>query len=263
MFRTVEIPDLEATTQFGRRLGGLLFPGAVVALVGQLGAGKTHLTRAVAEGLGVRNPAAVTSPTFVLIQEYPARLPVYHFDAYRLSGPREFAELGVDEYFHGDGVCLVEWADKVEATLPAEHLWIEIEVVDENRRRFKLVPSGQRHSALMRELCGIVPDNVLAPAILHLLKSDAGLGCDFLTILQVWSQGNGRFVVQVSDSNRLPAREAVFDTAEEAVAEFLRLRHERELGYDYEAEVLPGGFTLQPLPAIHPGSTPPGPPSSG
>ena len=99
------IPDLAATEAFGRRLGGLLFPGAVVALVGQLGAGKTHLTRAVAEGLGVRNPAAVTSPTFVLIQEYPARLPIYHFDAYRLGGPREFAELGVDEYFAGDGVC--------------------------------------------------------------------------------------------------------------------------------------------------------------
>ena len=75
--------------------------------------GRRTCTRAVAEGLGVKNPAAVNSPTFVLIQEYPARLPIYHFDAYRLSGPREFAELGVDEYFRGDGVCLVEWADKV------------------------------------------------------------------------------------------------------------------------------------------------------
>src|SRR5688500_1794600 len=137
---TLDIPDLAATEAFGRRLGGLLFPGAVVALVGRLGAGKTHLTRAVAEGLGGTNPAAVTSPTFVLIQEYPARLPVYHFDAYRLSGPREFAELGVDEYFSGDGVCLVEWADKVEATLPAEHLRVEIHVIDENRRRFTLTP---------------------------------------------------------------------------------------------------------------------------
>ena len=80
----------------------------------------------------------MNSPTFVLIQEYPARLPIYHFDAYRLTGPREFAELGVDEYFRGDGVCLVEWADKVEATLPAEHLRIEIEIVDENRRRFSV-----------------------------------------------------------------------------------------------------------------------------
>src|SRR3954452_3414256 len=139
---TLDLPDLAATEAFGHRLGELLFPGAVVALVGQLGAGKTHLTRAVAEGLGVRNPAAVNSPTFVLIQEYPARLPIYHFDAYRLSGPREFAELGVEEYFHGDGVCLVEWADKVEATLPAEHLRIGIEILSENSRRLEVTATG-------------------------------------------------------------------------------------------------------------------------
>src|SRR5205823_2017310 len=195
--RVFDVPGLAATEAFGRRLGAALFPGAVVALVGQLGAGKTHLTRAVAEGLGVANPAAVTSPTFVLIQEYPARLPVYHFDAYRLSGPREFAELGVDEYFGGDGVCLVEWADKVESTLPADHLRIEIEVVDENRRWFKLIPSGPRHSLLMRTLCGITPDEVLTPAILQLLRSDAGLGCDFLSLIQVWLTMDGHFCVQV------------------------------------------------------------------
>ncbi|MBX9622465.1 MAG: tRNA (adenosine(37)-N6)-threonylcarbamoyltransferase complex ATPase subunit type 1 TsaE [Gemmataceae bacterium] len=148
MLRSIDIPDLAATEAFGRRLGGLLFPGAVVALVGPLGAGKTHLVRAVVEGLGVKNPAAVTSPTFVLIQEYPARLPVYHFDAYRLSGPREFAELGADEYFAGDGVCLVEWADKVEPTLPAEHLRITITVVDETRRRFDLVATGERYERI-------------------------------------------------------------------------------------------------------------------
>src|SRR6188472_3272385 len=133
MSTTVEIADLTQTEAFGRRLGALLFPGAVVALVGPLGAGKTHLTRAIAEGLDVKNPAAVNSPTFVLIQEYLARLPVYHFDAYRLSGSREFAELGAYEYFRGDGVCIVEWADKVEATLPADHLRIEIEIVDADR----------------------------------------------------------------------------------------------------------------------------------
>jgi tRNA threonylcarbamoyladenosine biosynthesis protein TsaE len=149
---TFDAPDLAATEAFGRRLGDVLFPGAVVALVGQLGAGKTHLTRAIAEGLGVRNPAAVTSPTFVLIQEYPARLPIYHFDAYRLSGPQEFAELGVDEYFRGDGVCLVEWADKVDVTLPAEHLWIAIHVVDENRRRFDITAAGERYEALLKRL---------------------------------------------------------------------------------------------------------------
>jgi tRNA threonylcarbamoyladenosine biosynthesis protein TsaE len=149
---TIEIADLSQTEAFGRRLGALLFPGAVIALVGPLGAGKTHLTRAVAEGLGVKNPAAVNSPTFVLIQEYPARLPIYHFDAYRLSGPREFAELGVDEYFRGDGVCLVEWADKVDPTLPTEHLRIEIEVVDANRRQFRLEAHGESYEALLRQL---------------------------------------------------------------------------------------------------------------
>ena len=146
--RVIDIPDLAATEAFGRRLGAALFPGAVVALVGRLGAGKTHLTRAIAEGLGVRNPAAVNSPTFVLIQEYPARLPVYHFDAYRLSGPREFAELGVDEYFSGDGVSVVEWADKVGETLPTEHLRIEIDVIDADRRRFRMTATGERYERL-------------------------------------------------------------------------------------------------------------------
>src|SRR5207253_10722807 len=126
---TVDLPDLAATPALGRRLGGLLFPGAVVALVGPLGAGKTHLVRAVAEGLGIADSRAVSSPTFVLIQEYDARLPVYHFDAYRLRGPAEFFDLGAHEYFDGRGVCLVEWADRVEACLPAEQLRVTITIL--------------------------------------------------------------------------------------------------------------------------------------
>ncbi len=152
MFHDLPIPDLAATEAFGRRLGALLFPGAVIALVGQLGAGKTHLTRAIAEGLEVKNPAAVNSPTFVLIQEYPARLPIYHFDAYRLSGPEEFAQLGTDEYFRGDGVCIVEWADKVEVTLPQDHLRIEIEIVDEQRRVFHILATGAAHQETLKSL---------------------------------------------------------------------------------------------------------------
>src|SRR5947209_17822781 len=109
----LQLADLAATEAFGRRLAALLFPNAVVSLIGPLGAGKTHLVRAVAEGLGIRDTRLVSSPTFVLIQEYPARLPIYHFDAYRLPSSAEFAELGVNEYFEGDGVCLVEWADRV------------------------------------------------------------------------------------------------------------------------------------------------------
>src|SRR3954469_16601005 len=103
MTRTTDIHDLAAPEPFGRRLGQGLFPGAVVALVGQLGAGKTHLARAVAEGLGVPDSRVVTSPTFVLLQEYAGRLPLYHFDVYRLAGEGAFADLGAQEYLEGDG----------------------------------------------------------------------------------------------------------------------------------------------------------------
>src|SRR5262245_56397362 len=151
---TVDAPDLKATMAFGRRLGGLLFPGAVVALVGPLGAGKTHLVRAVAEGLGVADSRSVSSPTFVLIQEYEARLPIYHFDAHRLRGPAEFFDLGVHEYFEGRGVCLVEWADRVEAALPAEHLRVTLEVTGEPSRRFAVEGRGEGYAALVRRLAG-------------------------------------------------------------------------------------------------------------
>ncbi len=154
---TIDVPDLAGTEAFGRRLGSLLFPGAVVALVGQLGAGKTHLTRAIAEGAGVDNPAAVNSPTFVLIQEYPGRLPVYHFDAYRLSGSREFAELGADEYFAGDGVCVVEWADRVADALPAEYLRVEIEATGSSARTFRVTGVGARYEAVLSRLGGPDP----------------------------------------------------------------------------------------------------------
>lgn len=145
----IEVADLSGTAALGRRLGGRLFPGAVVALVGPLGAGKTYLTRAIAEGVGVRNPAAVNSPTFVLIQEYPGPVPVYHFDTYRLSGPREFAELGVEEYFEGNGVCIVEWADKVEEMLPGDYLRIDIVPTNETGRRFTLTGLGERYESLV------------------------------------------------------------------------------------------------------------------
>ena len=149
---TITVPDLAATETFGRRLGAVLFSGAVVALIGQLGAGKTHLTRAVAEGLGVKNPAAVNSPTFVLIQEYPGRVPVYHFDTYRLGSSREFAELGVEEYFASNGVCLIEWADKVTETLPNERLTITLHATGPTSRIIELEAIGERYEAVLKAL---------------------------------------------------------------------------------------------------------------
>jgi tRNA threonylcarbamoyladenosine biosynthesis protein TsaE len=147
-----EAPDLTATERLGRQLGSLLFPGAVVALVGPLGAGKTHLVRAVAEGLGIGDSRVVNSPTFVLIQEYQARLPIYHFDAYRLRTPAEFFDLGISEYFEGDGVCLVEWADRVEPCLPPQHLRITIAVTGETSRQFQIEGRGESYGNVVREL---------------------------------------------------------------------------------------------------------------
>jgi tRNA threonylcarbamoyladenosine biosynthesis protein TsaE len=146
-----DAPDLSATTDLGRRLAGLLFPGAVVALVGPLGAGKTHFVRAVVEGLGGEG-RQVSSPTFALIHEYDARMPVYHFDTYRLPDEAAFADLGVDEYFAGDGVCLVEWADRVAGVLPAEHLRVTIEVTSETGRRFTLSGRGARYENVSRQI---------------------------------------------------------------------------------------------------------------
>jgi tRNA threonylcarbamoyladenosine biosynthesis protein TsaE len=114
------------TERLGRALAGAVGPGSVIGLVGPLGAGKTRLARAVATGLGV-DPLAVTSPTFTLIHEYEGRLPVYHFDAYRLGGPEPFEELGVADYWDAGGVCLVEWADLVAGLLPASSWWVEFE----------------------------------------------------------------------------------------------------------------------------------------
>jgi tRNA threonylcarbamoyladenosine biosynthesis protein TsaE len=141
-----------ATRSLGRRLAEALFPGAVVGLIGQLGAGKTHLVRAIAEGLGVADSRVVTSPTFVLIQEYDGRLPIYHFDAYRLNTEAEFFDLGAHEYFQGQGVCLVEWADRVPGCLPFEHLRITIRVTGAQSRQFLFEGVGDRYEKLVTEL---------------------------------------------------------------------------------------------------------------
>jgi tRNA threonylcarbamoyladenosine biosynthesis protein TsaE len=149
---SIDLPGLADTESLGQRLGKRLFAGAVVALMGPLGAGKTHLVRAIAEGLEIGDARTVSSPTFVLIQEYDARLPIYHFDAYRLPGVTQFAELGVHEYFEADGVCLVEWADRVASAMPAERLEARLVVTGETSRRLELTAHGKRYRELLAAL---------------------------------------------------------------------------------------------------------------
>jgi tRNA threonylcarbamoyladenosine biosynthesis protein TsaE len=150
----ISLPSPEATRQFGRRIAELLFPNSVIALIGDLGAGKTFLVRAIAEGLGLPAGALVTSPTFVLVQEYAGRLPIYHFDVYRLKSPSEFFDLGANEYFEAGGVCLVEWADRVERQLPRDHLRLTMHVTGEQSRRVELESYGPGHEALVRAFAG-------------------------------------------------------------------------------------------------------------
>ncbi len=145
----IDLRNPADTDAFGKRLAEFLFPGAVVALIGPLGAGKTYLVRAIAVGLGIANPNVVNSPTFVLIQEYDARLPIFHFDAYRLAKEAEFVDLGAHEYFDRGGVCLIEWADKVPGALPRERLEVRIAITGAESRRVELVGIGERYEAIL------------------------------------------------------------------------------------------------------------------
>ncbi|MGE5677612.1 MAG: tRNA (adenosine(37)-N6)-threonylcarbamoyltransferase complex ATPase subunit type 1 TsaE [Pseudomonadota bacterium] len=114
----------EETSKIGEQLGKLVGIGNIICLSGDLGAGKTAFTKGIAKGLGVAD--YVTSPTYTIINEYEGRLPLYHFDVYRLNDVEEMYELGYEEYFFGDGVVVLEWADIVKEIIPKERLWITI-----------------------------------------------------------------------------------------------------------------------------------------
>jgi len=129
------------TTRFGQLLARALSPGDVVALQGQLGAGKTRLVQAIAAELGCDH-AFVVSPTFTLIHEYDGQLPIYHVDAYRLKDSDEFLDMGGGELLNGEGVCLIEWADRIRDLMPMDHLRIEIEVTGVQSRIFHCLASG-------------------------------------------------------------------------------------------------------------------------
>ena len=133
-FQSLSIRNEEETKAFGHQLAERLEPGSVVALIGDLGTGKTTLSKYIAEGLGITE--VVTSPTFTIVQEYHSgRLPLYHFDVYRIGDISEMEELGYEEYFFGDGVSLVEWADIIQELLPEETRIIRIEYGREPEER--------------------------------------------------------------------------------------------------------------------------------
>lgn len=120
----------------GERIGRSLRPGAVLALKGGLGAGKTCLAKGIARGLGVEE--TVTSPTYTIIAEYRGRAPLYHIDAYRLAGDRDFESLGGPELLDGQGVAIIEWSERIPQSLPPKHIGIEIIIGNDQRRMFRI-----------------------------------------------------------------------------------------------------------------------------
>jgi tRNA threonylcarbamoyladenosine biosynthesis protein TsaE len=131
------------TERLGAALSAALPNGAVVALLGTLGAGKTRLVQAIAAAEGV-DPGAVVSPTFVLVHEYRGRRPIYHFDAYRLKDEDEFLALGAEEYFDREGLTMVEWADRVAGSLPRDYLTVSIDILAETQRRVTIAAEERR-----------------------------------------------------------------------------------------------------------------------
>ncbi len=147
----IRLNSLEETEEFGIKLGRSLRRGDILCLNGDLGAGKTTLTKSIGLGLGVEE--YITSPTFALINQYSGRLPVYHFDVYRLENVEELFDLGFDEYFYGNGVCIIEWADKIDRMIPKERIVIDIEKGNNlNERIFKFSGDEARLDELMKEL---------------------------------------------------------------------------------------------------------------
>ncbi|MGG1575251.1 tRNA (adenosine(37)-N6)-threonylcarbamoyltransferase complex ATPase subunit type 1 TsaE [Fictibacillus sp. NRS-1165] len=136
------------TSELAEKLGTLLGPGDVLTLEGDLGAGKTTFTKGLAKGLGVKR--VVNSPTFTIIKEYKGRLPFYHMDVYRLEDSDE--DLGFEEYFEGEGVTVVEWAQFIDDRLPDDRLNIEIRRTGDEKRELKFQPAGERFITICKEL---------------------------------------------------------------------------------------------------------------
>jgi tRNA threonylcarbamoyladenosine biosynthesis protein TsaE len=151
---TVETHSPDETLEWGRRIGRAARPGDVLALVGDLGSGKTVLAKGVAEGLGAAAAREVTSPTFVLCREYlGGRIPFYHLDAYRLRGAADLEAIGAAEILGGDGLAALEWADRAPQALPPDHLEVRLEWTGPQARRLTFTARGPQAE---RWLAGLI-----------------------------------------------------------------------------------------------------------
>lgn len=142
------VHSLEETAALGEKIGSLLFEGSFLTLSGDLGAGKTTLTKSIGKAIGVKK--VINSPTFTILKTYQGKMPLYHIDAYRLEGMHQ--DLGFEEVFEADGVCIVEWPHFIEEQLPKERLMIEILRNEEDERIFRIQAIGEQYEQIVREL---------------------------------------------------------------------------------------------------------------
>jgi len=138
----------EETMKMAEKIGKGASAGDIICLVGDLGAGKTVFVKGLAKGLAIK-PEKVTSPTFVLMNLYEGRLPLYHFDLYRIEGNQAMALIGYEEFLYGDGVAVVEWADRLGTLKPEECLWIELIHKKPEGRTIKILAQGKRYEAII------------------------------------------------------------------------------------------------------------------
>ena len=142
----------QETEIIGKVVGMHLKPGDVVSLFGELGAGKTCFTRGIACGLGIGNEVPIVSPSFTLINEYPGKIPLYHFDLYRLDHIERIFDLGYQEYFYGNGVTVIEWGEKIVDFLPEEYLRVHFSIPTDKMRGIKVEGQGKRFIAIIKKL---------------------------------------------------------------------------------------------------------------
>lgn len=143
--------SIKETRVLGRMIARHLRKGDILCLFGEIGAGKTVLTKGIASGLGLKSDVII-SPTFVLLREYNGRLPFYHFDFYRLNEPRDIAGTGYEEYFYNEGVSVVEWPQRLKHLMPDEFLKIELKIMKESTRILFISGRGMRYEELLEEI---------------------------------------------------------------------------------------------------------------
>lgn len=146
--KTIEIHSKQETEAFGLKLGSLLEAGMCITLSGDLGAGKTTLTKAIGKAIGVTK--TINSPTFTILKIYHGKFPLYHIDAYRLEGIEQ--DLGFEEFIEGDGVCIIEWPDFMASQLPVERLEITIHNGTDENREFICAALGKKYEEVLERL---------------------------------------------------------------------------------------------------------------